>query len=114
MLNAMMENENICCEHDLRERIEILAKLAFSISIIVFNMMKFLVIPFIKKLIAQINIFKYVCTIASCSPKWLIVLQKKKKKKCRKFRKISCFNYPFLQIHEKMKIVSSTESATCV
>ena len=114
MLNAMMENENICCEHDLRERIEILAKLAFSISIIVFNMMKFLVIPFVKKLTAQINIFKYVCTIVSCSHKWLIVLQKKKKKKCRKFRKISCFNYPFLQIHEKMKIVSSTESATCV
>ena len=70
-----------CCEHDLRERIEILAKLAFSISIIVFNMMKFLVIPFIKKLTAQINIFKYVCTIVSCSHKWHKVLQQKKKKK---------------------------------
>ena len=76
-----------CCEHDLRERIEILAKLAFSISIIVFNMMKFLVIPFIKKLIAQINIFKYVCTIASCSPKWLIVLQKKKRKNVENLEK---------------------------
>ena len=87
MLNAMMENENICCEHDLRERIEILAKLAFSISIIVFNMMKFLVIPFIKKLIAQINIFKYVCTIVSCSHKWHKVLQQKKKKNVKNLEK---------------------------
>ena len=48
-----------CCEHDLRKEIEILAKLVFSFSIIVFNMMKLLVILFIMKLIAQINIFKY-------------------------------------------------------
>ena len=35
-----------------------LAKLVLSFSIIVFNMMKLLVILFIMKLIAQINIFK--------------------------------------------------------
>ena len=37
-----------------------LAKLVVSFLIIVFNMMKLLVILFIMKLIAQINIFKYV------------------------------------------------------
>ena len=70
MLNTVMENENkgfanilipflrSCCAHDLRKGIEILGKLAFSFSIIVFNMMKFLVILFIMKLIAQINVFK--------------------------------------------------------
>ena len=79
MLNSMMENENICCEHDFRKGIEILAKLVFSFSIIVFNMMKFLVILFIMKLIAQVNIFKYVCPTVSCSYKRLIVLQKKRK-----------------------------------
>ena len=46
--------------NDLRKGVEILAKLTFSFSIIVFNMMKPLVILFIMKLIAQINIFKYV------------------------------------------------------
>ena len=45
-------------EHDLKKGIELLAKLVFSFSIIVFNMMKLLVILFIMKLIAQINIFK--------------------------------------------------------
>ena len=79
MLNSMMENENICCEHDFRKGIEILAKLVFSFSIIVFNMMKFLVILFIMKLIAQVNTFKYVCPTVSCSYKRLIVLQKKRK-----------------------------------
>ena len=77
MLNTVMENENTsfanisipflrscsyflvtCCEHDLRKGIEILAKLVFSFSIIVFNMMKLLVILFIMRLIAKINIFK--------------------------------------------------------
>ena len=48
MLNSMMENENICCEHDFRKGIEILAKLVFSFSIIVFNM-KLLVILSITK-----------------------------------------------------------------
>ena len=38
--------------------IEILAKLVFSIFIIIFNMMKLLLILFIMKMIAQINIFK--------------------------------------------------------
>ena len=38
--------------------IEILAKLVFSIFIIIFNMMKLLLIFFIMKMIAQINIFK--------------------------------------------------------
>ena len=47
-----------CCEHDLRKGIEILAKLAFSFPIIVFNMMKLLVVIFLMKLTAQINIFK--------------------------------------------------------
>ena len=79
MLNSMMENENICCEHDFRKGIEILAKLVFSFSTIVFNMMKFLVILFIMKLIAQVNTFKYVCPTVSCSCKRLIVLQKKRK-----------------------------------
>ena len=46
------------CEHDLRKEIEILTKLLFSFSIIVFNMMKLLVKLFIMKLIAQTNIFK--------------------------------------------------------
>ena len=46
-------------EHDLKKGIELLAKLVFSFSIIVFNMMKLLVILFIMKLITQINIFKY-------------------------------------------------------
>ena len=49
MLNTMMENENTTfanisipyCEHGLRKGIAILAKLVFSFSIIVFNMMKF-------------------------------------------------------------------------
>ena len=50
----------VCCEHDLRKGTEIFAKLVFSFSIIVFNMMKLLVIVFIMKLIAQIDIFKYV------------------------------------------------------
>ena len=67
-----MENENtsfanisipVCCEHDLREGIEILAKLVLSFSILVFNMMKLLVILFIMKLIAQINIIKLLATI---------------------------------------------------
>ena len=43
MLNTMIENEN------RRKGIEILAKLVFSFSIIVFNMMKLLVILFIYK-----------------------------------------------------------------
>ena len=76
MLNTMMENENmsfanilipfvrscsqhcqLChcyvhsivhgIEHDLRKGIKILAKLVFSFSIIVFNMMKLLIILFI-------------------------------------------------------------------
>ena len=49
----------IAFEHDLKKGIELLAKLVFSFSIMVFNMMKLLVILFIMKLIAQINIFKY-------------------------------------------------------
>ena len=72
ILNTMMENEitsfaNISipllgscsqhCGHDPRRGIEILAKLVFSFSIIVFNMVKLLVILFIMKLIAQINIY---------------------------------------------------------
>ena len=48
------------CEHDLRKGIEVLAKLVFSFSIKVFNMMKLLVILFIMKLIAQINAFEFV------------------------------------------------------
>ena len=63
MLNTMMENEkyfaNICCEHDLRKGIETSAKLVFSFSIILFNMMKFVLIPFIMKLTARINIFEH-------------------------------------------------------
>ena len=59
----MMENEkyftNICCEHDLRKGIETSAKLVFSFSIILLNMMKFLLILFIMKLTAQINIFEH-------------------------------------------------------
>ena len=63
MLNTVMENGNTsfanisipfmrsrifyCCEHGLRKKIEILAKLVFSFSRIVLNMMKFLVILFI-------------------------------------------------------------------
>ena len=74
MLNTIMDNENTsfanisisflrscsqeCCENDLRKGIEILAKFVFSFSIIVFNIMKLLVIIFLMKLIAQINIFK--------------------------------------------------------
>ena len=74
MLNNMMENENTsfanisisfirscsqhCCELDNRKGIKILAKLVFSFSLIVFNMMKLLVILFKMKFIAQINIFK--------------------------------------------------------
>ena len=78
MLNSIMENENTsfpnasisfmrscskCCENGLKKGVEILAKLVFSLSIMVFNMMKLLVILFIMKLIAQINIFKYLCHI---------------------------------------------------
>ena len=51
MLNAMLENENTSFENT--------EKFVFLFSIIVFNMMKLLVIIFIIKLIAQINIFKY-------------------------------------------------------
>ena len=47
MLNTMMENENTSFAISIP-----------SFSIIVFNMMKLLVILFIMKLIAQINIFK--------------------------------------------------------
>ena len=62
MLNTMMENENTSfaifsiafmrscsqhSDHDLTKGIEILAKLVFSFSIIVFNMIKLLVILFI-------------------------------------------------------------------
>ena len=45
-------------ERDLWEGIQLLAKLVFSFSIIVFNKMKLLVILFIITLIAQINTFK--------------------------------------------------------
>ena len=48
------------CEHDLRKGIEVLAKLVSSFSIKVFNMMKLLVVLFIMKLIAQINVFEFV------------------------------------------------------
>ena len=60
MLNTMTENENtsFCSEHGLRKGIEILAKLVFSFSIKVFNMMKLLVILFKMKLIAQMSVFK--------------------------------------------------------
>ena len=50
MLNAMLENENTSFENT--------EKLVFSFSIIVFNMMKLLVILFIMKLFAQINMYK--------------------------------------------------------
>ena len=54
MLNTMMENENTSFANIS------IPFLLFSFSIIVFNMMKLLVIFFIMKLIAQINIFKFV------------------------------------------------------
>ena len=57
--NPFLEIMFTAFEHDLKKGIELLAKLVFSFSIIVFNMMKLLVILFIMKLIAQINIFKY-------------------------------------------------------
>lgn len=53
VLNAMIENENNSfanissfIEHDLRREIKILVKLFFSFSIMVFNIMKFLIILF--------------------------------------------------------------------
>ena len=49
---------DLCCEHHLRKGMEISAKLAFSFSFIVFNIIKLLVMLFIMKFIAQINIFK--------------------------------------------------------
>ena len=71
MLNTMVKNENTsfanisipflrscsqhsvqCREHNLRKGIEMLGKLVFPFSIIVFNMLKLLVILFIMKLIA--------------------------------------------------------------
>ena len=83
MLNTIKENENtsfanisipflrsgcqerdlycehdLCCEHHLRKGMEISAKLVFSFSFIVFNIIKLLVMLFIMKFIAQINIFK--------------------------------------------------------
>ena len=68
MLNTMMENENTSfanisipflrsCSQHLRKGVEILAKLVFLVSIIVFNMMKLPFILFIMKVISQINIF---------------------------------------------------------
>ena len=66
MLKTIMENENtsfanisIPFEHDLRKGMEIQAKLVFSFSIIVFDMMNLLVVLYIVKLIAQINIFEF-------------------------------------------------------
>ena len=66
MLKTIMENENtnfanisIPFEHDLRKGMEILAKLVFSFSIIVFDMVNLLVVLCIVKLIAQINIFEF-------------------------------------------------------
>ena len=74
MLNTMMENENTsfvnilipflrsssqqCCEHDLMKEIEILAKLVFLFSIILFNMMKLLVMLFI---VNFIHVHKLLC-----------------------------------------------------
>ena len=64
MLNAMLENENTSFENT--------EKFVFLFSIIVFNMMKLLVILFIMKLFAQINMYKwssnteikkYVCAV---------------------------------------------------
>ena len=68
MLNTMMENKNTSfanisipflrsCSQHLRKGVEILAKLLFSVSIIVFNMMKLPAILFIIKVISQNNIF---------------------------------------------------------
>ena len=49
---------DLCCEHHLRKGMEISAKLAFSFSFIVFNIIKLLVMLFTMKFITQINIFK--------------------------------------------------------
>ena len=46
-------------QSNLRKGIRTLAKLVLSFFIIVFNMMKLLVILFIMKLVAQINILKF-------------------------------------------------------
>ena len=57
MFNTMMENDRKGKEgeRDRKEKgIEILAKLVFSFSIIVFNMMKLLVILFTMKLFAKL------------------------------------------------------------
>ena len=54
-----------CCERDLRKEIEILAKLVFPFFIIAFNMMKLLVILFIIKRIAHINIFQLIAYVIS-------------------------------------------------
>ena len=56
-LRSGCQERDLYCEH-LRKGMEISAKLAFSFSFIVFNIIKLLVMLFIMKFIAQINIFK--------------------------------------------------------
>ena len=71
ILNTTTEHKNKSCAlilisflkswpHIPRVILVILVKILFTISIIVFNMMKLLVILFIIKLFAQINVFKKV------------------------------------------------------
>ena len=55
-------------EYDLRKRIKILAKVLFSFSIIVLNMMKFPIILFIMKLLIQSNIFKQTSVLSTKKP----------------------------------------------
>ena len=77
MVNTMMENENVrfanisipfLRSYDIRKEIKLLFfQIVFSFSIIIFNMMKLLVILFIMKWIAQINIFrKLICMEDFC------------------------------------------------